>query len=82
MDVVFATYTAMVYTPDGGSWLVRGGEHWPAEDAVVKAAPPGLFTPDGRYGARFSSLPPEMAEPPVEQVTAAPGETRGRVRRG
>ena len=82
MDVVYATYSAQVVTPDGGRHPVQGGRHWPADDPVVQAAPAGLFSPDARYGLSFSVPPPEMAEPPVEQATAAPGQKRGAVRRG
>lgn len=86
MDVRYATYSGVVITPDGGRHVVTGGEHWPASDPVVRAAPPGMFSADARYGARFSVPPPEMAqppgEPPVEQVTAGPGEKRAQVRRG
>jgi hypothetical protein len=81
MDVVFATSTSVVTTPDGGRHTVQGGQHWPANDPVVLASP-GLFSTDCRYGLSFSAAPAEMSEPPVEQVTAGPGETRGRVRRG
>lgn len=81
MNVVYATYSAQVITPDGGRHIVQGGEHWAAGDPVVLAAPAGLFSPDPRYGARFSVPPAEMAEPPVEQATAAPGERRN-TRRG
>jgi hypothetical protein len=83
MDVVYATTTTQVMTPDGGRHMVMGGQHWPATDPVVKAAPPGLFSTDPRYGMAFSAPPPEMAQPPgeVEAATAAPGERRN-VRRG
>lgn len=81
MEVVFATSTAQVITPDGGRHVVRGGQHWPASDPVVAAAPEGLFSPDARYGVSFSVAPAELSEPPVEQATAAPGEKRT-VRRG
>lgn len=80
MDVVFAKYSAQVMTPDGGRHTVVGGQHWPADDPVVKASP-GIFTPDARYGMAYSVPPPEMAEPPVEQATAGPGEKRN-TRRG
>jgi hypothetical protein len=81
MDVVYARSTAVVTTPDGGRHTVQGGQHWPASDPVV-AANPGLFSPDARYGVSFSVAPAELSEPPVEQVTAGPGEKRGAVRRG
>lgn len=81
MQVVYATYSALVETPDGGRHMVHGGQHWAADDPVVRAAPDGLFSPDARYGVSYSVPPPELAEPPVEQATAAPGERRARVRR-
>jgi hypothetical protein len=79
MDVVYATYSAQVATPDGGRWNVQGGQHWPADDPVVDAAPAGLFSPDARYGVSFSRVP--ETEAPMEQATAGPGEKRN-VRRG
>lgn len=80
MDVVYAKYSAQVETPDGGRHAVYGGQHWPADDPVVRANP-AVFTPDARYGMAYSTPPPEMAEPPVEQATAVPGEKRN-TRRG
>ena len=79
MDVVYAVDTAQVPTETCGLVLVRKGEHWSADDAVV-AAMPSLFSADPRYGLRYSSTPP-ADEPPVEQATAGPGERRN-VRRG
>lgn len=81
MDIVYATGTTSVGTPDGGRVTVRGGEHWPADDPVV-VANPGLFSADPRYGLAYSKRPAALDEPPVEQVTAGPGEKRGAVRRG
>jgi hypothetical protein len=81
LEVVFARGTEVVTTPDGGQFTVRGGTHWPVGDPVVKARPE-LFSDDPRYGVAFSTPPPELSEPPVEQATAAPGEKRGQVRRG
>ena len=81
MEVVYAKYSGQVETPDGGRWNVQGGQHWPADDPVVKAAPVGLFDPDPRYGVSFSAVPAELSDPPVEQATAGPGEKRN-VRRG
>lgn len=75
MDVVYAKGTAVVMTPDGGRHTVQGGQHWPADDPVVRANPT-LFSADPRYGVSFSTPPRELAEPPVEQATAAPGEKR------
>lgn len=82
MRVVYATGSTMVTTPDGGRHRVKAGEHWAADDPVVGAAPAGLFSDDPRVGVRWSGLPPaELAEGPVEQATAGPGEKRA-VRRG
>ena len=80
MNVVYATGSAMITTPDGGRHLVQGGQHWPADDPVVLAAP-GHFAPDPRFGLSFSVPPAEMSEPPVETVTSGPGEKRSAVRR-
>jgi hypothetical protein len=83
MDIVYATVSASVPLPDGGTAGVGAGTHWRADDPVVKAAPAGMFSPDPRYGLNwYGPPPPEMAEPPVEQATSAPGERRGAVRRG
>jgi hypothetical protein len=81
MNVVYAMSTSQVETPDGGRHTVRAGSHWPDSDPVVKARP-DMFSTDGRFGLSFSTPPPGMDEPPVEQATAAPGERRGRVQRG
>lgn len=81
MQVVYAKYRTQVITPDGGRWNVDGGQHWPADDPVVKAAPEGLFDPDPRTGVKYSVLPAEPPGAPVEQATAAPGEKRN-TRRG
>ena len=80
MDVVYAKANGFVMTPDGGRFTVYGGQHWPADDPVVLAQP-SLFTSDPRCGLTFSAAPKE-SDPPVERVTAAPGEKRGAVRRG
>jgi hypothetical protein len=80
MEVVYATYTAQVVTPDGGRHTVHGGQHWHPRHPVVLAAPEGLFSPDARYGLS-GGVPPELDEPPVEQATAGPGEKRA-TRRG
>lgn len=81
MEWVYATSTQQVVTPDGGRETVHFGEHWPAGDPVVLAAPAGLFTADGRSTMRCTAPLPEADEPPVEQATAAPGERRN-IRRG
>ncbi len=81
MQVVYATSSTLVTTPDGGRHMVQGGQHWPADDPVVLANP-GLFTSDPRFGLSFTVAPPEMSEPPVEQVTGRAGERRAAVKRG
>jgi len=80
MDVVFAVDTAQVPTEHSGLVLVRKGEHWPADDPVVRMMP-SLFSADPRYGLHYSAEPAGYGDPPVEQATAAPGERRN-VRRG
>lgn len=78
MDVVYVKYDAWVAEHHRA---IRQGEHWPADDPVVKAMP-AAFSPDPRYGVQWSGSPPaELAEAPVEQATAGPGEKRN-VRRG
>ena len=83
MQVVYVTVDSAVVTlPDGTPWTLVKGQHYPADDPVVRAYP-DKFSPDARYGVTWTGLPPaEMAEPPVEQATAGPGEKRGAVRRG
>jgi hypothetical protein len=82
MQVVYVKVDSAVVTlPDGTPWTLVKGQHYPADDPVVKAEP-GMFSADPRYGVTWTGTPPaEMAEPPVEQATAAPGEKRA-VRRG
>ena len=81
MQVVYATSSALVTTPDGGRHMVQGGQHWPADDPVVLANP-GLFTSDARFGLSFTVAPPELSEAPVETATSRPGEKRAAVKRG
>lgn len=76
MDVVYATSTTHVTTPNGARIVVRKGSHWPASDPVVKVQP-SLFSEDPRWGMTFS-VEPEGFGVPVEQATAAPGERRNR----
>jgi hypothetical protein len=79
MDVVYVKYDAWVADLHRA---IRQGEHWPADDPVVKAMP-DAFSPDPRYGVQWSGPPPpELAEAPVEQATAGPGEKRTTARRG
>lgn len=78
MNVVYVKYNAFVAPCHRA---VHVGEHYPADDPVVKAMP-DAFSPDPRYGVQWTGPPPpEMAEAPVEQATAGPGEKRN-VRRG
>jgi len=79
MDVVYATSTARVATPDGGHVMVVKGQHWPASDPVVRHQP-SLFTTDPRWGMTYS-VQPDGFDAPAEQATAAPGERRN-TRRG
>lgn len=81
MDVVYATATTHVTTRDGARIVVHKGQHWPAEDPVVKAQP-SLFSADPRWGMAYSVEPAGYNEPlgQVEQATAAPGERRTRTR--
>jgi hypothetical protein len=82
MDVVYVKYDANVPVGGGALRTVRKGEHWHADDPVVKAAP-DAFSPDPRYGMQWTGTPPaELAEAPVEQATAGPGEKRATARRG
>jgi hypothetical protein len=82
MQVVYVSVDSAVVTlPDGTPWTLMKGQHYPADDPVVKANR-DKFSADPRYGVTWTGEPPaEMAEPPVEQATAGPGEKRN-VRRG
>ena len=84
MQVVYVKVDSAVVTlPSGTPWTLMKGQHYPADDPVVKENP-GMFTADPRYGLTWTGAPPEeMSRPPddVEQATAAPGEKRT-VRRG
>lgn len=75
MDIVYPVTNATLTLANGAQFVVRIGQHWPSDDAVVLEKP-DAFTTDPRYGLAFSTPPPEMADPPVEQATAAPGEKR------
>lgn len=76
MDVVFPIPdVAQVSLSSGQLITIRKGEHWSTQDRVVRERP-DLFSADPRYGLAFSTPPPEMADPPVESATAAPGERR------
>lgn len=75
MEIVYPINDATLTLADGSVFVVRRGQHWSTEDAVVREKP-DAFSTDPRYGLAFSTPPPEMSEPPVEQATAAPGERR------
>lgn len=75
MDIVYAVNDATLTLANGARFTVYRGQHWSAADPVVQEKP-DAFTTDPRYGLAFSTPPPEMADPPVEQATAAPGERR------
>lgn len=65
MDIVFARATAYVLSPTGQRKLIQIGQHWPANDPIVKQYPE-MFSTDSSYGLEFSA-PPDVAEP-VETV--------------
>lgn len=78
---VWASTSAMV---DG--YHIQFGDTWFADDPMVIAYP-SLFTDDPRTAGIRTTVPlPEadqLGRPDiVEQATAAPGEVRGRVKRG
>ena len=81
IPVVFATGDAPVTLPTGQTVRVRKGQHWPAEDPVVMAAPT-LFSADTRWGMAYTREPDGYDAPiDAETATAAPGERRN-TRRG
>lgn len=80
MEVRYPVTDASLPLLGGGSAFIRRGQHWSADDPIVREHP-DMFSDDPRYGLTYSVPPPEMSEPPVEQATAAPGEKRS-VRRG
>lgn len=80
IDHVFCQANTTVATGDGVPLRLQMGEHWPASDPIVTAHP-DLFTPDPRYGMRYS-VPPLGWDAPVEAATAAPGERRSTARSG
>jgi len=82
MQVMYVKVDSAVVTlPDGTPWTLVKGQHYPADDPVVRENP-GMFSADPRYGVTWTGPPPaELSEPPVEQATAGPGEKRN-VRRG
>jgi hypothetical protein len=81
IEVVYASGTDMVHLSSGYTARVQKGSHWPATDPVVRARP-DLFSDDPRYGMLYTVEPDGYDAPVAETATAAPGEQRGRVRRG
>ena len=79
IPVVYARDTASV-SFEGAQTVVHKGSHWAATDPLV-AQYPHLFSPDPRYGMRYTVEPDGYGDAPVEQATAAPGEKRS-TRRG
>jgi hypothetical protein len=77
IEFVYARATGNAHLPNGQTIRIAAGYMVPANDPVV-AANPDLFSPDPRYcSALFGTvLPAELAGPPVETATAAPGERR------
>jgi hypothetical protein len=84
VKIVYAVATVSV-----GMQTVRAGTHWRADDPLVLSQP-SLFSEDPLFGLN-SSIPmseypdeePSRDRPPVEQMTAEPGERRHvRVPRG
>jgi len=76
MKVVYAKTTTMVIRPSGAGVNIRKGEHWPANDPVVRDHPE-LFSRDPRVGLRVSApLVDDDDQPVIERATAAPGEKR------
>jgi hypothetical protein len=75
--IVYAVATVTV-----GMQTVRAGTHWRADDPLVLSQP-SLFSEDPAYGMNssipFDAYPSEKEpreHPPVEQMTAEPGERR------
>lgn len=79
MKIVYAKANSNVFAA-GIPVSISVGQHWRADDPVVKAYPE-MFTDDARYGLS-STVPVPADEPAVEQATAAPGEKRTSVKRG
>lgn len=70
MKLVFATANTQVWS-GGVPVSIVIGQHWSAEDPIVKAYP-SMFSTDARYGLAGTVPPPAD----VEQATANPGELR------
>lgn len=81
MDVVYSRHVSSWAEAGGNRVLIQPGQHWPANDPVVKKHPE-LFTDDPTVGLSFTVPPVEdaSAEPPatpgVEDASAEPGQKR------
>ena len=53
MDVVYATATTHVTTREGARIVVHKGQHWPADDPVVKAMGKQFAKVGPREGGEF-----------------------------
>lgn len=75
IECVYATADFPATTLLGARVMVRKGTHWPINDPVVQQNPDN-FSSDPRWGLSYSEEPEGWDDPPVETVTAAPGEKR------
>lgn len=75
IEHVFATHDFPFETDLGARIMVRKGSHWPVDDPLVRKHP-DRFSNDPRWGLSYTQEPRGWDDPPVEQVTAAPGERR------
>jgi hypothetical protein len=73
MNIVYAKEGAIV-AHAGQRVMVRRGEPWDGDDALVKAHPE-LFV-DGPASVRSTRDPSGVTDVPVERATQAPGEKR------
>lgn len=74
IPVVYAMGSQSVHLPAGATVRVAKGQHWPASDPVVLAAPQ-LFSTDPRWGMAYT-VEPDGYDAPVETATSVPGERR------
>lgn len=73
MKIVYAREGAVV-AHGGHRVMIRPGEPWDGDDALVKAHP-DLFV-DGPASVRTTRDPSGVTDVPVERATQAPGEKR------
>lgn len=70
VDVVFACGNESVVLPSGQAVRVVPGQHWPADDPLVRARPE-LFTSDSRFGMLYTEPRDEYDPalyPPVYEI--------------